>query len=134
MNSYQWTCPACQTPNALFVDNTTPGQVALNCKQCGEPGLFEKDTGSVLHYELGEPFPTGMSTCSTSLMSSETSLLVSLETTERLGQLGTPRTGPDPTIPTEEDLEYKRSHDEYIKLAYGEKNAKKRRWFWQTDR
>ena len=43
MNSYQWTCPACKTPNIFIHDTSVAGQVSLNCKQCGEPGVFEEN-------------------------------------------------------------------------------------------
>ena len=137
MNTYKWTCKACETPNIFIHDPDVEGQVALNCKQCGAAGQFEKGTVS-LHYEKGEPFPNGlMSTCSTSLMSSDT-FIPNLMVSEQLYEFGKPRmnpgTAPDPTFPTEEDLEYKRSHDKYMRLALEKKNgAKRRRWPWSRD-
>ena len=43
MNTYKWTCLACKTPNLLVHDETKEGHFALNCKQCGEPGVFEPE-------------------------------------------------------------------------------------------
>ena len=41
MNTYQWTCLACKSPNVLVHDESREGQIALNCQNCGEPGVFE---------------------------------------------------------------------------------------------
>lgn len=68
MNTYKWVCKGCDSPNILVHDPETPGQMSLNCDNCGTAGTFEpKDKTVTLHYEKGEPFPTGLriDTCST---------------------------------------------------------------------
>ena len=41
MNTYKWTCKACETPNVLVHNPLSQAQVALNCLKCGHPGVFE---------------------------------------------------------------------------------------------
>lgn len=48
MNTYRWTCLACKSPNVLVHDESKEGHIALNCKQCGEPGVFEPEGKTVL--------------------------------------------------------------------------------------
>jgi hypothetical protein len=67
MNTYKWTCKGCETPNIFNHDPDEEGQVALSCVKCGTPGVFEPKERVVLHYERGEPFPTGLDYCSTSV-------------------------------------------------------------------
>lgn len=79
MRTYKWTCLACKSPNILVHDESKVGQIALNCDNCGEAGQFEARDGKVLHYEKGEPFPTGWaSTSMTAVHSSEQVMPVEL--------------------------------------------------------
>lgn len=69
----RWLCLYCGTPNVKQVDQEE--QYSLTCIECGAPASpiqVEKDT-PVLHYEKGEPFPTGFaSTHMSDVMSTET--------------------------------------------------------------
>lgn len=65
MNTYRWTCLACKSPNVLVHDESKEGQIALNCKQCGEPGVFEPEEQRI---RMSPGFPeayTHVNTCST---------------------------------------------------------------------
>ena len=132
MNTYKWTCTACETPNLLVHDPDEKGHMALSCKQCGAAGQFETESQTVkLHYPPGEPFPTGlMSTCSTTV-APDTQLMLGLERVERLAKMS----APFPYSPTKEDREDERQRNKHTRLALGVmNNAKKRRWPWQTGR
>ena len=112
MNSYQWTCPACKTPNIFIHDTSVAGQVSLNCKQCGEPGVFEEDKTITMSpgYPEISVMATGMDTNATS--SSDTpppvgyhdrfaphpSIITSLQVSEEIARIGKPKKGFLPKI------------------------------------
>ena len=109
MNTYEWICKACDTPNALVHDPDDEKQIALSCLKCGSPGLFEPKTKTILHYEKGEPFPTGR----TAVCSTGVSAVFSTDT-------------PPPHMVTLDDRAYHDREMAYIKKAYRKTLPKKK--------
>jgi hypothetical protein len=53
MNTYKWVCKGCETPNIFVHDPEEPGQVALNCKQCGSAGELVEEEERIVVRQVG---------------------------------------------------------------------------------
>ena len=83
MNTYRWTCLACKSPNVLVHDESKEGQIALNCKQCGEPGVFEPEEQRIrMSPGYPEAYTPVISTCSTDMM---------IDSARSIAEAGAPR-------------------------------------------
>ena len=66
MDTCQWVCKACETPNVKIIDDTKEGHVTLNCGECGHPGELNIRKRVVTQFIGGVA-----STCATVCMSTE---------------------------------------------------------------
>jgi RNase P subunit RPR2 len=65
MNTYQWACKACGTPNVLVhKPDHEVSHISLTCRECGHPGHFDT-RAKTLTMLVEEPPATVISTCST---------------------------------------------------------------------